>query len=130
VLGRLGSGLDVSLTSTDLPALSAAVEVAVFRIVTEAVANVARHAEAQHCWITLERTGSCLRATVRDDGRGGASASVAGHGLQTMRERAEELRGRLRVTSSDRGTTVVAELPLPAQPRQRPRVTAVSEVAS
>lgn len=130
VLGRLGSGLDVSLTSTDLPALSAAVEVAVFRIVTEAVANVSRHADAQHCWITLERTGSCLRATVRDDGRGGASASVAGHGLQTMRERAEELRGRLRVTSSDRGTTVVAELPLPAQPRQRPRVTPVSEVAS
>jgi signal transduction histidine kinase len=130
VLGRLAAGLDVSLTSDDLPTLPAAVEVAVFRIVTEAVTNVARHADARHCWITLERTGSGLRATIRDDGRGGAAGAVTGHGLQTMRERAEELRGRLRVVSTDDGTTVVAELPLPEQTRSPLRAVAVPEVAS
>ena len=55
-----------------------------------------------------------LRITVSDDGRGidAATARWAATGSTTMRERAEELRGRLRVTAGS-GTTVSAELPSP-----------------
>jgi signal transduction histidine kinase len=69
-----------------------------------------------------------LRIVVADDGRGlvtsTSGSEPAGHGLQTMRERAEELRGRLRVTADD-GTAVVAELPVGfLSPRPMPvRVT-------
>jgi signal transduction histidine kinase len=97
-----------------LPALPAAVEVAAYRIVAEAVTNVVRHAAATTCCITLDVVGRVLRIGVTDDGGGLDPAAVgSGSGLQTMRERAEELRGRLRVTGGP-GTSVVAELPLPA----------------
>jgi signal transduction histidine kinase len=126
VTSRLAAGTPTSVTLEvgELPPLSAAVEVAAFRIVTEAVTNVVTHAEASCCRIELTAAAGLLRIVVADDGRGlGAAASgtagsgAAGHGLQTMRERAEELRGRLEVSSSRgsevRGTDVVAELPLP-----------------
>jgi signal transduction histidine kinase len=113
------SGLRIELSvAEDLPRLSAAMEVAVLRIVGEAVTNVVRHADASTCQVTLEPAGRVLRVTVADDGTGiAADHARSGNGLQTMRERAEELRGRLRVTSG-RGTTVVAELPVSA-PAQR-----------
>jgi signal transduction histidine kinase len=75
--------------------------------------------------VTIEATGRRLRITVADDGSGlpAQPAVGRGNGLQTMRERAEELRGRLRVMSAD-GVTVVAELPLPAAPRSAAPLTA------
>jgi signal transduction histidine kinase len=117
-----------------LPSLPAAVEVATFRIVTEAVTNVVRHAEATTCRIELTAEHRLLRIVVADDGRGVSVTDDArvGHGLQTMRERAEELRGRLRVLTGDGsghvGTTVLAELPLPSQQPQQmaPRERAVA----
>jgi signal transduction histidine kinase len=109
-----GTGLVVEVEVALLPQLPAAMEVATFRIVAEAVANVARHAHASSCHVVIEAAGGSLRATIADDGRGLPSAPPAGgHGLQTMRERAEELRGRLHVLSAG-GTTIVAEIPLPA----------------
>lgn len=103
--------LRVAETAAPLPA---AMEVAAFRIVTEALTNAVRHAQAASCRVDIEGANGVLRIAIHDDGRGIGPAPVpaAGHGLHTMRERAEELRGRLRVTTGD-GTTVVAELPLP-----------------
>jgi signal transduction histidine kinase len=93
--------------------------VATYRIVTEAVTNVARHARASNCRLTLCVNGGTLRAVVWDDGRGMSAEDPVGNGMQTMRERAEELRGRLTVTS-DGGTSLVAELPLGVVPPRAP----------
>jgi signal transduction histidine kinase len=117
-----GTSLDVTVESDQLPLLPAAVEVAAFRIVTEAVTNVVRHAQASTCRIQLAATGGRLSIAVTDNGHGlVASDTVAsGHGLQTMRERAEELRGRVTITAcpGGGGTAVVALLPMPKVPHQ------------
>jgi signal transduction histidine kinase len=124
VVQRLTAGTRVvaDLRVDDLPPLAAAVEVATFRIVSEAVTNVVRHAAAQHCEVDVAVSGGVLRIRVSDDGRGpdGQASGPAGNGLQTMRERAEELRGALRV-SGDGGTTVVAEIPVRQDGRRRTR---------
>ncbi|MBV9870421.1 MAG: sensor histidine kinase [Frankiaceae bacterium] len=118
----------VELRSDDLPPLPAAVEVAAFRIVTEAVTNVVKHADATCCRVTLARRGGALQIVVADDGVGPAGVHHGGHGLQTMRERTEELRGvfELMPSASGRGTTVRAHLPLPEVPHQEPASHAAS----
>jgi signal transduction histidine kinase len=114
-----GTSLVVDVEAGDLPELSAALEVAAYRIVTEAVTNVVKHAQASRCVVALTADHGMLRITVTDDGVGlpHRRSRASGHGLHTMRERAEELRGRLRVTPASPGTSVVAELPVP--PAQR-----------
>ena len=116
-----GASLEVELDATELPPLPAAIEVAAYRIVSEALTNVVRHAEATRCRVTIDVENRRLRIVIADDGRGAApNAAPTGHGLQTMRERAEELRGRFSLRS-DNGTTVVAELPLPPPKGSRGR---------
>ena len=121
----------MSLVDRTLPPLSAAMEVAAFRIVSEAVTNVVKHAEATTCEVELCAVNGRLRIRVEDDGngRGVASSPTRGHGMQTMAERAEELRGDVRVTPGRAGvgTRVTAELPLPPTPRV-PRQQPVAEV--
>ena len=101
--------------------LSAAVEVAAYRIAQEALTNVSRHAGARACAIWLAVDEDALRLEVRDDGRGIPDAredpSVrAGVGLTSMRERAAELGGSLVVGSPPGGGTLVrASLPLPKE---------------
>jgi signal transduction histidine kinase len=112
-----GSPVRADLTVGELPPLPAAVEVAAYRIVTEAVTNVVRHASAHVCTVRIDTADGVLRASVSDDGAGLPATEPTGHGLQTMRERAEELRGRLSV-SGHGGTTITAELPLPIAPRR------------
>ncbi|HET7069711.1 MAG TPA: histidine kinase [Nocardioides sp.] len=107
-----GAGLRVDVSVGPLPPLPAAAEVAAFRIITEAVTNVVRHAGAGWCRVSLEPAPGLLRLVVEDDGVGIGSPRSTGNGLHTMRERAEEMRGCLSVTS-DEGTRVVAELPVP-----------------
>jgi two-component system NarL family sensor kinase len=95
-----------------LPALSAAVEVAAYRIVLEAMANVSRHARAERCDVRIAINGA-LEIEIRDDGTGIDRDRCVGVGLSSMRERAEELGGRFEVESaSGRGTVVHAMLPL------------------
>ena len=117
------TGLTMEVAIAELPELSAGIEVAAFRIVTEAVTNVVRHARASACSVSIEAAGDILRIAVHDDGRGVSQQGARpGHGLDTMRERAEELSGSLRLDLAD-GTTVIAELPLPpAASSGRPRV--------
>ena len=99
-----------------LPELPAAVEVAAYRIGTEAMTNAVRHASAATCSLRLVG-GSDLTVVVEDDGRGMPSVPRAGVGLTSMRERAAELGGECRVEARPGGgTRVVARLPLVVAP--------------
>ena len=94
-----------------LPPLPAAVEVAAYRITTEALTNVVRHAGARHCVIRVAMNAH-LELEVTDDGCGLGKATP-GVGLTSMRERAGELGGSCSVVPAAAGGTVVrAELPL------------------
>jgi two-component system, NarL family, sensor kinase len=107
-------GLQVSIDADPgLPALSAAVEVAAYRIATEAVTNVARHAGARTATVTLTAAEAVLHVEVTDDGRGISPTNRAGVGLTSMRERAEELGGTCTLRSRPGGGSIVsAQLPL------------------
>jgi len=96
-----------------LPPLSAAVEVASYRIVQEALENVVRHAQARRCFVRLSAEPSVLHLEIRDDGHGIGVGHGTGVGLWSMRERTDELGGNLVVTSAQgHGTLVSATLPL------------------
>jgi PAS domain S-box-containing protein len=104
--------------------LSADLVIACFRVVQEALTNVARHARARHVWIELNQSESILELVVRDDGVGFAVAATQeqavrrGHlGLLGMRERVQLLGGNLDVQSEPgRGTRVRASFPLTPRP--------------
>ncbi|MGH2530878.1 MAG: histidine kinase [Thermomicrobiales bacterium] len=108
-----GSGLRITVEAPDdLPALPAAVEVAVYRIALEALTNVVRHAAARRCVVRLALRDAFVVEIV-DDGRGLPADPRAGVGLTAMRERAAELGGALTVESSaGHGTRIEARLPL------------------
>ena len=97
----------------DLEPLPAAVEVAAYRIVVEAVTNVQRHSGADRCRVRLSRERGELRVEVADTGTGLAEQRRAGVGLSSMRERAEELGGSFATEPRPGGgTVVVVTLPL------------------
>ena len=113
-------GLDVAIEAPkSLPPLSAAVEVAAYRIAQEALTNVARHARAGSGTVRLAIEDGTLRVEIRDDGVGMPRADRTGHagvGLTSMRERATELGGSLHVgPMPEGGTRVLATLPLPEE---------------
>jgi signal transduction histidine kinase len=106
--------LDAPRGPWDLPA---AVELAALRIVQEAVMNVRRHAAASECIVSLREGADGLEVTIVDDGRGLPAHRHDGVGLRSMRERAEEVGGILRVRRRrERGTIVEAVLPVRAAP--------------
>jgi signal transduction histidine kinase len=110
-----GSPTLVVESEGSLPDLPAAVEVAAYRIGTEAMTNAVRHAGAATCSLRLVG-GPDLTVVVEDDGRGLPSERRAGVGLNSMRERAAELGGECRVEPRPGGgTRVVARLPLAAE---------------
>jgi signal transduction histidine kinase len=97
-----------------LPPLPAAVEVAVYRITQEAVLNVMRHADAHNCHVhlSLDESAGLLCLEVQDDGKGLLLKRRAGVGLNSMRERAEELGGTLAILPIPTGgTSLIARLP-------------------
>ncbi|WP_296605695.1 sensor histidine kinase [Nocardioides sp.] len=102
-----------SVEADELGPLPAAVEVAAYRIASEAMTNVARHAGATCCAVRLQVVDGSLLVEVVDDGRGIDPDVLAGVGLVSMRERAAELGGRHEVACPPHGGTVVrAWLPL------------------
>lgn len=101
------------LNSPDIAAfLPAAIEVAAYRIASEAITNVARHAQAAECRVRIAMNGG-LELEVHDDGRGLPQPYRAGVGIASMRDRAEEVGGHLEVKRAlPHGTTVLAHFPL------------------
>ena len=116
------SGITVDL---DLPAtfgrLPQDVETALFRVVQEALINTHRHAQSATASIRLTAAADLLTLEIEDRGRGMSpevlssvttGGGAPGVGIAGMRERLEQLGGRLNIESSDRGTTIRATVPL------------------
>jgi signal transduction histidine kinase len=96
-----------------LPPLPAAVEVAAYRILQEALTNVVRHAGARACLVRLSIQDEWLQLEVIDDGAGLPEAYQAGVGILSMHERAAELGGRCKIERvATGGTRMVAYLPI------------------
>lgn len=101
-----------------LPRLPPEIEINLYRILQEALSNVERHARARQAEVALVRMAGELRLRVRDDGvgmpkrpRGGVRSR--GAGLVNMRERAEQIGGRVAILSPrGGGTTIFVRVPL------------------
>ncbi len=128
-------GVNITFDAPEsLPPLPAAVEVAVYRIAQEALTNVLRHAEARNCFVRLrlDESRGLLCLEVQDDGKGLPIKRRAGVGLNSMRERAEELGGTLTITPIPTGgTSLIARLPCrpikPAPPGDQHALAASDE---
>jgi signal transduction histidine kinase len=96
---------------------SPSVEAVAYFIVSEALTNVAKHAQASQAQVTVTRAANLLKIVVADDGSGGAAASAdnavgSGTGLTGLMQRAASVDGTLRIDSPPGGPTVItAELP-------------------
>jgi two-component system NarL family sensor kinase len=112
-----GEELAVGLHAPEtLPPLPPAVDVAAYRIVCEAVTNVTRHAKASRCTVHFRVEDCGLVIEIADDGIGLVECPGQGLGLGSMRERADELGGELRITTPDGGgTRIRAVLPVPKE---------------
>ena len=114
----------------DLP-LDSEVRHALFLAFKEGVNNVARHAGAEECRISLAVTGGELRIEVSDDGCGfdaAAAGFVAGEGLRNIRERLAACGGWQRIDSAPgKGTTIALGLPVANRGGRRPFASAVTE---
>lgn len=109
------TGIPVSVRrSHALGRLPSAYEIGLFRILQEALTNIAKHAEAAQVWVLLARSGSRLRMIIADDGRGidrSPGHTRLGHGMLIMRERAKSLQGRFyAMPRAAGGTFVIVEL--------------------
>jgi PAS domain S-box-containing protein len=110
------------LDSSDLPS---SVQITLYRILQEALTNVARHSGAKAVSIRLARMASALEVAVIDDGYGfdAEAVAVSSHrlGIQSMRERAAMLGGTVRFSSQSKGTKILVQIPI-ANPDSRPSV--------
>ncbi len=112
-LGILDTHTQLELDVPDpLPPFSAATEVALYRIVTEAVHNVAKHANATRCTVRITTDPEVLSLTITDNGQGMPTGHSDSIGQQSMRERASELGGAFSIQPVDpSGTCVEVRLP-------------------
>ncbi|ATQ41044.1 sensor histidine kinase [Caulobacter mirabilis] len=110
------TGVAVTLDiETPFPRLSAAMEIALYRMAQEALDNVHRHSGSRRAEVALAVDHGLVRMTVRDYGAGLADGSEAGGaGLQGMRLRLQELGGGFRLADARPGLVVAAELPAPS----------------
>jgi len=108
------SGITITMTApSDLERLGFDVELAVFRIVQEALSNIHRHSHSSTAHILLVRQASVLGLEISDQGRGiPPGKDMAGVGIAAMRERVRLLRGSLAVKTGSTGTTITISLPL------------------
>jgi signal transduction histidine kinase len=116
-LGRRSAdveGLEVGLdVRVEEEALDPELKTAVYRLVQEALTNVAKHARAARVDVAVEQGPRELRVRVADDGGGfDAAEPTAGFGLAGMRERAALMGGELEIETSPAGTAVTAAFPL------------------
>ena len=86
-----------------------------FRCVQEAITNAIRHAHAQNLWIRLAQSPDGIDVRITHDGKGQDEVK-AGHGLKGMRQRLEDVGGRLTVEAAQgRGFTIEAWVPAPKE---------------
>jgi PAS domain S-box-containing protein len=117
------SGLTVFLEiDSDLGRLSQDLEMAVFRIVQEALTNIHRHARTSEAFVRIHLELTSLLVEVMDQGQGIANFTsldrqTTGVGLRGMRERVLRLSGQFQVRSGENGTTVKATFPVPGAPK-------------
>ena len=110
--GKPGLRTDIRLPESE-PAMSAAMEVAIYRIVQEGLTNITKHARADYATVTLKTSSDGVVVSITDNGDGMPEFRQAGVGLHSMRERAEELGGTLTTRANKpTGTIVVASFPL------------------
>lgn len=103
--------IPVSVDVQAAPRPSATIEALAYFVVTEALTNVAKHADATRASVVIRREADVLRIVVRDDGVGGADPT-RGSGLAGLSDRVSGVDGRLEVASPPGGPTVVtAEVP-------------------
>ena len=117
--------VDLTLSELDSSNLPPAVQIALYRILQEALTNVARHSGAKAVSIRFTRLATALEVAVIDDGCGfdAKAVAVSSHrlGIQSMRERAAMLGGTLSFTSEGKGTKILVQIPL-ANPDFQPLV--------
>ena len=117
---KVGFHIDLQVFGFDGRRLPPATETALYRLVQEALTNVAKHAEAKNVSVILRREGPSGQAIVEDDGKGFNVAEVMGYaakgkklGLFGMEERAALVGGKLTIESTPgKGTTVFVDVPL------------------
>ena len=119
--GGLGPALKVLARRSTVPVdldvrtqgrLPEPVEVAAYYVVSEALTNAAKHAQAATVGVDVEASDDVLRVRVRDDGVGGADFT-RGSGLVGLRDRVEALGGRIALESNPgRGASLAVELPV------------------
>lgn len=118
VLGRPEGGTELTVTveapEDGWPVLPAAVEVATYRIVTEALTNVVRHSSATAVTVRLEPDGPVLRLEVLDNGINAGPSWEPGVGLTSVRERTAELGGASELRYDRTGGQVRVTLPIGA----------------
>ena len=108
---HLRAGLSVRIERNgEFPKLPAAVEVAAYRIVCEALTNISKHSQATECDVRLTFHGA-LQIDVRDNGIGLPQGTHSGVGMSSMRERAAELGGTFSIHSLASGVHISAQLP-------------------
>ena len=113
--------IEVDFSHQDVPdSVRPDIALCLFRVLQEALQNAVRHSSAVRFTVNLRGTPEALRLTVRDNGRGFDPESVSqagGLGLTSMRERLKLVAGDLSIeTQPGCGTTIVAQVPLPADP--------------
>jgi PAS domain S-box-containing protein len=105
------SALPVTVQAEAGERFAAEIETAAYYLVSEALTNSAKHAEATCVDVRVQARGDRLVVEIADDGRGGASLD-SGTGLRGLNDRVEAVGGTLSITSSPKGTILLAELPL------------------
>jgi len=109
---RERTGIEVEYKSEFNERLNDETETHLFRIVQEALTNIARHSGATHAWIRLRAEGERIRLTIRDNGKGLGASRPESMGLSGMRARARSAGGELSIRS-EKGAGVTIEVDVP-----------------
>jgi signal transduction histidine kinase len=112
--------LSIRYEGQEIPTLPEAVEIGLYRILQEALNNVARHAGTNSVQVQLQHDANVISLTVKDDGLGfdvgrmiNTTLHTEGIGLSGMQERIESVGGRLIIESAPgQGSTIIVWIPL------------------
>jgi PAS domain S-box-containing protein len=112
-------GADLKLDALNIDDLPSAIQIGLYRIVQEALTNVARHSGAKTVSIKFTHSATALEVVIVDDGCGfdAKAVAVSSHrlGIQSMRERAAMLGGTVSYASRGKGTKILVRVPLAKQ---------------